>query len=125
MNPVFKTALPLIAISLCFPLFALNATEMNAQEMKVNVPFKADPARGHQTAQKLCASCHIVSKTQKGPVHDGVPSFSHIGNLGGQNMQRLAVVMIHPKKPMIDLHLTTHEIKDIAAYILSLGPKPK
>ena len=101
-------------------IFFLLANAASAQDLKGKLPFKPDPARGHQTAIKLCTSCHLVDKEQIGTTQPGVPSFMQMANRPGQTSDKLATIMIHPFPPMIDTHLTTHEIKDISAYILSL-----
>ncbi|MCP4934625.1 MAG: cytochrome c [bacterium] len=96
---------------------------VQAQDLRGNRPFNPDPARGYQTASKLCTTCHIIDNGQIGTVQPGVPSFIHMANKPGQTSEKLAAIMIHPFPPMIDTHLTTHEIKDISAYILSLKSK--
>ena len=83
-------------------------------------PFKPNPARGYETATKLCTGCHIIDNGQTGTAQPGVPSFLYMANKSGQSSDKLASFMIHPFPPMVDAHLTTHEIKDISAYILSL-----
>ena len=97
-----------------------SATLALAQDERSKKPFKPDPARGHVAATKLCATCHIIDKRQAGPAQPGVPSFHYMANKPGQSSEKLGNVMIHPFPPMIDAHLTIHEIKDISAYILSL-----
>ncbi len=96
---------------------------VQAQDMRGNLPFKPDSVRGYQTATKLCTNCHIIDRGQTGMAQPGVPSFNYMANKPGQSSDKLATIMIHPFPPMIDAHLTTHEIKDISAYILSLKSK--
>ena len=103
-------------------VLCISSTMVLAQDLKGKKLFKADPARGYGTATKLCTSCHIIDNGQTGTVQAGVPSFMYLANKQGQSSEKLEGIMIHPFAPMIDTHLTTHEIKDISAYILSLKP---
>ena len=114
-----------LAVCLALPLtLALSATGLSlmAQDMRDGLPFKPDPVKGYQTAQKLCTGCHVIDKGQTGTAKPGVPSFLYMANKPDQTGEKLAHSMIHPFPPMIDTHLTTHEIKDISTYILSLKP---
>ena len=105
-------------------VLCMSGNAVLAQDLKGKQPFKPDPARGHKTAIKLCTGCHIIDKGQTGSTQPGVPSFIYMANKPDQSSDKLANIMIHPFPPMIDTHLTTHEIKDISAYILSLkAPK--
>jgi mono/diheme cytochrome c family protein len=111
-----KTAIALLmGIALCVSFVAAVA-----QDMRKGLPFEPDPARGHETALKLCTGCHVIDKMQTGTMQPGVPSFLFMANKPGQTYEELENNMIHPFPPMIDAHLTIHEIKDISAYILSL-----
>lgn len=108
-----------IALGAVVVLSGMSLSAM-ALGLKGAVPFKPDAARGHLTAVKLCTGCHIVDKEQTGTAQPGVPSFIYMANKPGQTEKALANTMIHPFPPMIDTHLTTHEIKDLSVYILSL-----
>lgn len=108
-----------IAAALGIMLF-VPAPFAKAQDMRDGLPFEADPVRGHETATKLCTSCHIIDTAQTGTTQPGVPSFRYIASKPEQSLDKLARTMIHPFPPMIDAHLTNHEIKDISAYIMTL-----
>jgi mono/diheme cytochrome c family protein len=104
-----------MGMALCLP-----AQSILAQDMRDGLPFKPNPTKGYETALKLCAGCHVIDKEQTGTAQPGVPSFLYMANKMGQTNENLASTMIHPFPPMVDTHLTTHEIKDISVYILSL-----
>lgn len=82
-------------------------------------PGSADAQNGRELAQKLCATCHVVSADQA-PARIDVPSFAVIANLPGQTAERLAgaIVIPHPEMPAVSL--TRQEIRDVIAYILTL-----
>jgi len=80
-----------------------------------------DPKAGQDLAEKLCTSCHIVSKqAASASVSADVPSFIAIANKPGQTAEAIAGRIVIPHPPMPQIHLTRNEIADLAAYILSL-----
>jgi cytochrome c len=82
-----------------------------------------DPASGKALAEKLCQGCHLVGPRQAGPVPDGVPSFMAIAGRPGVDMAKIEAVLIEPTHPqMPSPPLDTRQIRDVAAYILSLAP---
>jgi mono/diheme cytochrome c family protein len=98
-------------------LLAAAAVPAGAQE----VP--ADPARGLALAEQLCRNCHLVRPEQRGPVPDGVPSFMAVAARPGLTPSRVEAALIHPPHPqMPDPPLSQQQIRDVAAYILSLKP---
>jgi mono/diheme cytochrome c family protein len=83
----------------------------------------ADPTNGHVLASKLCASCHLIDPGAKGPVPDGVPSFMAIAARPGIDAAKLQASLLSPSHPaMPSPPLDTSQVRDVAAYILSLRP---
>ena len=98
-------------------LLAAAAAPAGAQE----VP--ADPANGLALAEQLCRNCHLVRPEQRGPVPDGVPSFMAVAGRPGVTQSRLEAALIHPPHPMMpNPPLSQQQVRDVAAYILSLKP---
>jgi cytochrome c len=85
----------------------------------------ADPKRGHELAQKLCAGCHLIAPAATAATNPDVPSFASIARRQGNTAERLAGRIIVPHPPMPDTHLTVAELRDIVAYVLSLKPQPR
>jgi mono/diheme cytochrome c family protein len=82
-----------------------------------------DPASGQALAETLCRSCHLVSPQQGGPVPDGIPSFMAIAARPGLDPRQIEAVLIAPTHPqMPSPPLDTRQMRDVAAYILSLAP---
>lgn len=80
-----------------------------------------DPGHGHSLAREFCSSCHLVDREQPGPVPDGVPSFMAIaGRPAASEDHVLAALIGPPHPPMPDPPLERREMRDVAAYILSL-----
>lgn len=81
----------------------------------------ADVAQGGALARSLCSNCHIVAPGEaQGPVTAGVPSFMAIADKPDQNADKLQAAMLSPHPPMPQVQLTTFELVNLAAYILSL-----
>ena len=88
------------------------------------VTSRPDPERGKTLAESLCSNCHLVSSTQQGQANADVPSFHEIANKEGQTAGTLTAHIILPKHPMPQIPLTTSELADLSAYILSLRERP-
>ncbi len=80
-----------------------------------------DAAKGHELAEKLCTSCHIVGKEAAGAsVPADVPSFLAIASRPGQTAEAIAGRIVLPHPPMPQIQLTRSDIAELATYILSL-----
>ena len=78
-----------------------------------------DPERGKELAQRLCSNCHLVTSEQQHAVAD-VPSFHEIANMQGQTEGSIMAKIVIPKHPMPVIPITETELKDLAAYIMTL-----
>lgn len=81
---------------------------------------KPDAGRGQALAEKLCVSCHVVSREEDKPVTAGVPTFRAIANKPGQTADNIRAKIIQPHAPMPDIQLSRQEITDIIAYLDAL-----
>jgi mono/diheme cytochrome c family protein len=82
----------------------------------------ADIAAGLNSARTLCVNCHVVEpkgSAQKA-LTAGIPSFMVIANKKDQSESKLKAFMLDPHPPMPQVQLTTHELDNLASYILSL-----
>jgi mono/diheme cytochrome c family protein len=95
------------------PILAAAAWNANAQD--------GDVAAGLAFAREACNSCHVVEPNNASPrvVVIG-PNFQDIANTKAMTATALRVFLTtsHPKMP--NLILTSEQITDVAAYILSL-----
>jgi mono/diheme cytochrome c family protein len=112
-NAKKKTAL-ILALS---PLALFAALPAQAQTGPVSPSAEA----GLRLARTMCSSCHMVELGAATALAD-VPPFMEIARKPGQTSQRLQGFMIAPHPPMPTLQLTRQNLKDLAAYILSLAP---
>jgi mono/diheme cytochrome c family protein len=78
-----------------------------------------DAQKGHELAERLCAACHAVTPGSTSGRPD-VPSFTVIAKLPNLTPERLVGAIILPHPPMPGVPLTTEEIRDVVAYIMSL-----
>jgi len=84
----------------------------------------ADTASGQEVARKLCVNCHIVEPDgAPATVNPAIPSFMAIADKEGQSESKLRGFVLNPHPPMPEVQLTTHELENIAAYIMSLKGK--
>ena len=80
-----------------------------------------DAVLGREVAQKLCVNCHIIEPGGAADeVNPSIPSFMAIAGKPGQTESIIRGFLIDPHPPMPDIHLTAHELDNIAAYIMSL-----
>jgi len=75
---------------------------------------------GERLSHDLCAECHIVSDTQRGPALDGVPPFGELARSKRTNAQ-LRAWLTDPHPPMPQLPLSEREIASVIAYIRSFS----
>jgi mono/diheme cytochrome c family protein len=78
-----------------------------------------DARHGHELAARLCTNCHVIDR-QASTIRADVPSFPTIASRPGTSAEHLAGRIIIPHPAMPGVPLTTAEIRDIVAYILSL-----
>ena len=84
-------------------------------------PVKPDPARGAVIAQRWCAECHVVSRSQTSAKAD-VPTFSAIAARGGVTEETLRRFLMNPHPVMPDMQLGRTEAADLAAWIEDQKP---
>jgi mono/diheme cytochrome c family protein len=99
-------------------LLALTAATAHAQD--------GDIAAGHAFARGACNACHMVEVKSQKPRRIVIgPAFRDIANTRGMTATALRVFLTtsHPKMP--NLILTSEEIADVTAYILSLRSRPR
>ena len=85
-------------------------------------PVPGDAARGKDVATNFCRGCHLVSREDRGPVSDGVPSFMEVAARPGQTAASVAAVITSKHPVMPTSPITRQQAADVAAYILSLNP---
>jgi cytochrome c len=90
--------------------------------INVGLAYGADIAAGRTSARALCVNCHVVepnAANQKTVAAD-IPSFKAIAEKHGQTEGALKLFMLEPHPPMPRVQLTTHELDNLASYIMSL-----
>jgi cytochrome c len=83
-------------------------------------PKVGEPENGLKIARALCATCHLIGEPPNSATAADIPSFPSIANRPNQSTERLTNWLIEPHAPMPNPHLTRKEIRDLAAYILTL-----
>ena len=82
----------------------------------------ADRTAGLQSARRLCVNCHVVEPdtAKQTTLTAGIPSFRAIADKYGQTDATVKARMLNPHPPMPQVQLTTHELDNLASYIMSL-----
>jgi cytochrome c len=81
---------------------------------------EGDARQGQAFAQRVCAKCHAVGRSQSGSPNPGAPAFPVIADVPGMTALALTVVLQSAHNAMPDLVLEPQERRDVIAYILSL-----
>lgn len=124
-----------IAVGLCAIVAAACAmTSLANGQAKENEPVEApgtikskqlDLQNGRVIARALCTNCHLIGEQPNSAVNADVPSFPAIANEPDQSVEHISNWLLNAHAPMPNVHLTRKELRDVAAYIMSLRqPKP-
>jgi mono/diheme cytochrome c family protein len=106
---------------------ALVVSAAGMAALGVGLWLSAGPARavapsveaGADLAARWCAGCHVVADNGAGT--DAAPSFVSIAHK--RNAEELKAFLAKPHaKPMRGFTLSSREIEDVVAYIVSLAP---
>ena len=115
MKPLFRVALPLVAIAILSPTAHAQAPEGNA-------------AAGHEFALKVCSACHVVATDQEFPPirRPPAPAFRSIANRPATTAESVRTFLLSTHRTieqpynMPNLALSDDQVANEAAYILSL-----
>jgi len=80
---------------------------------------QAQTNRGRALAERWCAKCHAIAPGRQGP-EPGIPSFMLMADDPENTREALRQFITLPHFEMPPQILTTAEIDDVIAYILSL-----
>ena len=78
-----------------------------------------NPEAGLRFARSICAECHAVEGDRDSP-NPLSPTFVEIANVPGMTTAAIVVLLSNPHRNMPDLILERGELRDVAAYILTL-----
>lgn len=81
--------------------------------------YAADASNGERLAQRWCASCHVISSSQKGPVTEA-PPFASIAKSPDFSAAKVALFLLDPHPKMPNMTLSRNEAGDLAAFIARL-----
>ena len=79
-----------------------------------------DAETGRRLAERWCSTCHVVGPHAEQGTSTGAPPFEAIARMPSTTAMSLRVFLMTPHGPMPDLHLSSNEIDDLSAYIISL-----
>jgi mono/diheme cytochrome c family protein len=79
-----------------------------------------DPQKGRALAQRFCAVCHEVGRSDAQSPNSEAPSFPAVASTPGMTTMALNVFFQTPHRAMPNLILETNQKNDIIAYIMSI-----
>jgi mono/diheme cytochrome c family protein len=88
-------------------------------------PAGADAKRGRELAARVCTACHVIDRETSGSMRTDIATFPAVADRTGVTAEQLAGAIIVPHPAMPSVQLTTQEIRDVVAYILSLKQTTK
>ena len=109
------------AIALAMPFLSVAVLAQTKESAPAAAAVAAsDVQAGDRLAHNLCVNCHVVDA--RGPVlrTDRVPSFPWIANQPGETATSVTVWLSISHARMPNYTLTDDEIRQAAAYIMSL-----
>lgn len=81
---------------------------------------KAGIARGQELAELHCLGCHTLDAQNELRIENvPVPSFSAIARQPNQTSERVQNILQIPHRPMPAIPLSSSDIRDITAYVMS------
>ncbi len=93
--------------------FALASVPVDAQEA-------GQAEKGLALAQRDCAGCHAIDKQQVRSPNPAAPRFEAVAKSPGMTAIALTVALKTSHRAMPNLMLDSDELRNIAAYIMSL-----
>jgi mono/diheme cytochrome c family protein len=102
-----------IACSIAFLATMLGSAHVRAQG-------DGEPAKGLALARQVCVVCHAIEKGQISSPNPAAPRFNTIANVPGMTPLALTVALRTSHRSMPNLVLEDEELRNIAAYIVSL-----
>ena len=80
-----------------------------------------DPTEGRHLAGMWCSSCHIVTPTAQATGGNRVPTFAAVARRPSTTPTSLRASLLKPHPQIQNMHATPDELRDLIAYIMSLG----
>lgn len=102
-------------------MFRLFCVALLASVLSTSVARAADVNAGQQLAERWCASCHVVSPTQRQGTPDVAP-FSAVARIPSFDAHKLAFFLLAPHPRMPDMSLSRQAAEDLAAFIAKQAP---
>jgi mono/diheme cytochrome c family protein len=82
--------------------------------------WAGDAETGHQLARRWCAACHLVDAEASTPRTGEARPFPTLANDARWPPKRLRAFLMMPHPPMPPVNLSSFDIDDLVAHILSL-----
>ncbi len=84
-----------------------------------------DAAKGRALAERLCAQCHMVPGQGEKRGANEIPGFAAVAQRRNQTPEGIVAWLRSVPPMMPNHHLSQDEMHALAAFIMTLGEKPK
>ena len=84
-----------------------------------------DAAKGRALAERLCAQCHMVPGQGEKRGANDIPGFAAVARRRNQTPEGIVAWLRSIPPMMPNHHLSQDEMHALAAFIMTLGDKPK
>lgn len=78
-----------------------------------------DAMAGRRLAERWCSNCHMIARDAQRGSSNGAPSFPSVARMKSATALSLHAFLATPHPPMPDLELSTPQLDDVTAFILS------
>lgn len=115
-----------LAVLFCLSLGLAGCVQTGPMSWSLQ-PFAPGVSRGRAIAERACMSCHMIAQGRGGRVSGVAPPFSDIGRRYDpisleRELEAIGRVGHYQMRP---LPLDTDQIRDLTAYIQSVGPRQR
>ena len=107
-----------MAVAGCAALVADASDTAVSSESVIRTEMRVQ--EGAATAKLWCSQCHLIAPDSNDAALADAPSFYEVANRPEQTRDAIEAYLLDPHPPMPDLNLSSEELKNLSAYILSL-----
>jgi mono/diheme cytochrome c family protein len=113
----FELGTCLLVVAGCAALVADASSTASSSESVVRTEMRVEA--GAATAELWCSQCHLISPDSNAAALADAPSFYQVANRPETTRDEIEAYLLDPHPPMPDLNLSSDELKNLSAYIMS------
>ena len=102
------------------PILAATILALVAAPCGAHAQTAGDAAKGHEFVQQICSECHTIEKGRRPSPNGQAPNFETIAKTPGMTAIALTAVLRTSHRNMPNIIIADEDLRNVAAYILSL-----